>query len=68
MNNSTEHKAGFAALIGRPNAGKSTMLNWILGEKIAMTSQKANATRRRLNAIVMHNDDQIIFVDTPWPA
>ena len=65
MNNSTEHKAGFVALVGRPNAGKSTMLNWILGEKIAMTSQKANATRRRLNAIVMHNDDQIIFVDTP---
>lgn len=65
MNSSTGHKAGFAALIGRPNAGKSTMLNWILGEKIAMTSQKANATRRRLNAIVMHNDDQIIFVDTP---
>lgn len=62
---STEHKAGFVALVGRPNAGKSTMLNWILGEKIAMTSQKANATRRRLNAIVMHHDDQIIFVDTP---
>ena len=65
MSNSTENKAGFVALVGRPNAGKSTMLNWILGEKIAMTSQKANATRRRLNAIVMHNDDQIIFVDTP---
>ncbi|MCJ7765254.1 MAG: GTPase Era [Thiovulaceae bacterium] len=41
------------------------MLNWILGEKIALVSQKANATRRRMNAIVMHNDDQIIFVDTP---
>lgn len=65
MNNSVETKAGFVALVGRPNAGKSTMLNWILGEKIAMTSQKANATRRRLNAIVMHHDDQIIFVDTP---
>lgn len=65
MNSTAEHKAGFVALVGRPNAGKSTMLNWILGEKIAMTSQKANATRRRLNAIVMHNDDQIIFVDTP---
>jgi len=60
-----ETKAGFVALVGRPNAGKSTMLNWILGEKIAMVSQKANATRRRLNAIVMHKDDQIIFVDTP---
>lgn len=65
MSNSVENKAGFVALVGRPNAGKSTMLNWILGEKIAMTSQKANATRRRLNAIVMHHDDQIIFVDTP---
>ena len=65
MNNEHPHKSGFVALVGRPNAGKSTMLNWILGEKIAMTSQKANATRRRLNAIVMHNDDQLIFVDTP---
>jgi len=65
VNNTAEHKAGFVALVGRPNAGKSTMLNWILGEKIAMVSQKANATRRRMNAIVMHNDDQIIFVDTP---
>ncbi len=58
-------KAGFVALIGRPNAGKSTLMNWILGEKIALVSQKANATRKRLNAIVMHNDNQIIFVDTP---
>ncbi len=58
-------KAGFVALIGRPNAGKSTLMNSLLGEKIAMVSQKANATRRRSNAIVMHNDAQIIFVDTP---
>jgi len=65
VSNTAEHKAGFVALVGRPNAGKSTMLNWILGEKIAMVSQKANATRRRMNAIVMHNNDQIIFVDTP---
>jgi GTP-binding protein Era len=58
-------KAGFVALIGRPNAGKSTLMNWLLGEKIAMVSQKANATRKRLNAIVMHKGDQIVFVDTP---
>jgi len=58
-------KSGFVALVGRPNAGKSTLLNWILGEKIALVSQKANATRKRLNAIVMHKGNQIIFVDTP---
>ncbi len=59
------NKCGFVALIGRPNAGKSTLMNSILGEKIAMVSQKANATRKRSNAIVMHKDNQIIFVDTP---
>jgi GTP-binding protein Era len=58
-------KAGFVSLIGRPNAGKSTLMNSLLGENIAMVSQKANATRKRSNAIVMHNDTQIIFVDTP---
>ena len=58
-------KAGFVAVVGRPNAGKSTIVNHILGEKILMVSQKANATRKRSNAIVMHGDDQIIFVDTP---
>ncbi len=58
-------KAGFVAIVGRPNAGKSTLMNHILGEKIALVSQKANATRRRSQAIVMHKDDQIIFIDTP---
>ncbi len=58
-------KAGFVSLIGRPNAGKSTLMNSLLGEKIAMVSQKANATRKRSNAIVMHDNSQIIFIDTP---
>lgn len=58
-------KAGFVSLIGRPNAGKSTLMNSLLGEKIAMVSQKANATRKRSNAIVMHKESQIIFIDTP---
>lgn len=58
-------KAGFVAIVGRPNAGKSTLMNHLLGEKIALVSQKANATRRRSQAIVMHNDNQIIFIDTP---
>ncbi len=58
-------KAGYVALIGRPNAGKSTLLNWLLGEKIAMVSHKAQATRKRLYAIVMYKNAQIIFIDTP---
>lgn len=60
-----ETHAGFVSLIGRPNAGKSTLMNSLLGENIAMVSQKANATRKRSNAIVMHENTQIIFVDTP---
>jgi len=58
-------KCGYVSVIGRPNAGKSSLLNWLVGEKIAMVSHKANATRKRSNIIVMHEDDQVIFVDTP---
>ena len=58
-------KAGFVAVVGRPNAGKSTLLNNMVGEKLAMVSKKAQATRKRMNIIVMHGDSQIIFVDTP---
>jgi GTP-binding protein Era len=58
-------KAGFVAVVGRPNAGKSTLLNHIVGEKLAMVSKKAQATRKRMNIIEMHKGAQIIFVDTP---
>jgi len=58
-------KAGFVAVVGRPNAGKSTLLNHLVGEKLAMVSKKAQATRKRMNIIVMHDNAQIIFVDTP---
>ncbi len=58
-------KAGFVAVVGRPNAGKSTLLNWLVGEKLAMVSKKAQATRKRMNIIVMYENSQIIFVDTP---
>ena len=58
-------KSGFVCLIGRTNAGKSSFLNYILGEKISLVSHKVNATRRKINGIVMHEGDQIIFVDTP---
>lgn len=58
-------KAGFVAIIGRPNAGKSTLLNALLDEQIALVSHKINATRKRMNIIVMHEKSQIIFIDTP---
>jgi GTP-binding protein Era len=58
-------KSGFVGIVGKPNAGKSTLLNWLLGEKIALVSPKANASRKRVNAIIMHKGNQIILVDTP---
>ena len=58
-------RSGFVGILGKPNAGKSTLLNWLLGEKIALVSNKANASRKRVNAIVMHKDNQIILLDTP---
>ncbi len=58
-------KSGFIAVVGRPNSGKSTLLNHLIGEKLAMVSKKAQATRKRMNIIIMHNENQLIFVDTP---
>lgn len=63
-------RAGFVAVLGRPNAGKSTLLNFLCGQNLALVSHKANATRKRMNFIINHirNDGdtaQIIFVDTP---
>ncbi|HIS08673.1 MAG TPA: GTPase Era [Candidatus Scatomorpha intestinipullorum] len=60
-----ESKAGFVAVLGRPNAGKSTFLNTLLGERLALISHKANATRKRMNLVVMVEETQIVFVDTP---
>lgn len=58
-------KSGFVAIIGRPNAGKSTLINTLLNEKIAITTYKAQTTRNAILGILNDNDTQIIFVDTP---
>jgi len=58
-------KSGFVTLIGRPNVGKSTLMNYLIGQKIAITSNKPQTTRNRIRAIYTGEQGQIIFVDTP---
>lgn len=62
---SNEFRSGFVALVGRPNAGKSTLLNACLGQRVAIESPVAQTTRKRLRAVVNTDDAQIIIVDTP---
>ena len=58
-------KSGFVNIFGRPNAGKSTLLNALMGEKLAIVSPKVQTTRHRIKAILTEKDYQIIFSDTP---
>lgn len=62
---SDQYKSGFAALIGRPNVGKSTLMNCLIGQKIAITSNKPQTTRNRIQTVYTSEKGQIVFVDTP---
>ena len=65
MSESASYVAGFACLVGRPNAGKSTLTNALVGEKVAITSDKPQTTRTVVRGIVHRPDAQLILVDTP---
>ncbi len=65
MSENVAHKSGFVTLIGRPNVGKSTLMNRLIGQKIAITSNKPQTTRNRIQTVLTTEEGQIVFLDTP---
>ena len=65
MEENVQKKSGFVTLIGRPNVGKSTLMNHLIGQKIAITSDKPQTTRNRIQTVYTCEDGQIVFLDTP---
>ena len=65
MEENSNYKSGFVTLIGRPNVGKSTLMNHLVGQKIAITSRKPQTTRNRIQTVYTCEEGQIVFVDTP---
>ncbi len=65
MSENPAYKSGFVTLIGRPNVGKSTLMNHLVGQKIAITSNKPQTTRNRIQTVYTSDEGQIVFVDTP---
>lgn len=62
---SENHKSGFISLVGRPNVGKSTVMNYLIGEKVSIVSNKPQTTRTKISGIYNDEESQIVFVDTP---
>lgn len=65
MENNKAFKSGFVSIIGRPNVGKSTLMNCLIGQKIAITSNKPQTTRNRIQTVYTSEEGQIVFLDTP---
>lgn len=65
MDEKKDYKSGFVALIGRPNVGKSTLLNFLVGQKVAIMSPQPQTTRNKISGIYTDDQEQIVFIDTP---
>ncbi|CAM3392377.1 GTPase Era [Lactobacillus paragasseri] len=65
MDEKKDYKSGFVALIGRPNVGKSTLLNFLVGQKVAIMSPQPQTTRSKISGIYTDDQEQIVFIDTP---
>ncbi len=65
MDEKKDFKSGFVALIGRPNVGKSTLLNYLVGQKVAIMSPQPQTTRNKISGIYTDDQEQIVFIDTP---
>lgn len=65
MDEKKDYKSGFVALIGRPNVGKSTLLNFLVGQKVAIMSSQPQTTRSKISGIYTDDQEQIVFIDTP---
>ncbi|MBD8496719.1 GTPase Era [Paenibacillus arenosi] len=65
MNNKSSYKSGFVAIVGRPNVGKSTLMNHVIGQKIAIMSDKPQTTRNKIHGVYTQESSQIVFLDTP---